>query len=357
MSLIVTDRPIGHKSNALTPAEDYPIVQAFGSLSPAGGWVGSCTSREGNIYCAPYSSAHVLKIIPSTRAYSLIGFVGNSGNKYRGLTRAPNGNMYAAPSSATDILKIDTSDNVTTFGSVAAGNFKYRGFVLANNGALYAVPGTATTILKVDPATDTVTTFGSFSVNSCGGGALAPNGKIYCTPASGGSILVIDPDTDTVSTFGSLPLGDKYEGAVLNYNGKIYGMPSNSFTAVIGIIEIDPDNDSYQIVIDSQYDSWGGAIAPNGKIYCTPDVNDQSVLEIDLKKLSTRLIGITGPIQIPTWAGKPSLSHEGKLFAAPFANRILEISRIGQVTPEMYTMPENISGLSRSVYNIHNNHV
>jgi len=352
----VNKSPRGYLVKDLVAGQNYPISQSFGNFGPFAGFAGGHISEYGDIYFSAHSSSSVLKLNRNSRTTSLIGFLGNSAQKHAKFNRSPQGNLYAPPFNAVsnaNILKVDPlTDTVTAFDNTSSGIRRYYGFVLANNGMMYGIPYQATTILKLDPSTDTVSTVGSFTNPSLGGGALAPNGMIYCVPRFGTYILKIDPSTDTLSTIGSFPSSEKWEGAVCGMNGRIYGFPSNSSS----YIEINPDDDTYREIPSIESDCFSGSLAPNGKFY-SPTENSSNVIEFDSRLLTTRQIQMTGPNQVNNWWGLV-MGQNGWLYGAPYAsNRILEVSRVGQVTSEMYTMPSDISTLSTSLYNKFYNNV
>ena len=94
---------------------------------------------------------------------------------------------------------------------------------------------------------------------------------LNCVAALGGGI-----DT-SFTTFGSISGTSKYYGGVLAPNGKIYCTPFNATSVLV----IDPETNTTStfgsISGTSKYP--GGVLAPNGKIYCVP-FNATSVLAI-----------------------------------------------------------------------------
>ena len=137
-------------------------------------------------------------------------------------------------------------------------------------------------------ATATATTI---SVASQGhwGGVLAPNGCIYCAPTQNTNVLVINTLTNTTS---NLAVGvSGYQGGVLAGDGKIYFIPSGSPTSVL---VVNPNDNSYTTFSGtaSYTGGWvGGALAPNGLIYCAP-LNSTNVLVIDpINRTTSNLVG------------------------------------------------------------------
>jgi hypothetical protein len=61
--------------------------------------------------------------------------------------------------------------------------------------------------------------------NKYSGAVLAPNGKIYCVPHLATEILEIDPTTNTTKLFGNFEGFNKYISGILAPTGKIYCAP------------------------------------------------------------------------------------------------------------------------------------
>ncbi|HMV45501.1 MAG TPA: putative Ig domain-containing protein [Leptospiraceae bacterium] len=165
-------------------------------------------------------------------------------------------------------------------------------------------------------ATETVGVMGSNygGVNKWYGAVLAPNGKIYGIPRSATTILIIDPATDTTSTIPSPDLSgiQKWIGGVLAPNGKIYGIPN----AGTSILVIDPNTNTattFGSFIGGG--KWvGGVLAPNGKIYCIP-ADSTSVLVIDPATDTTYTFGsLSGTVA--KWYGGV-LAPNGKIYGIP----------------------------------------
>lgn len=351
--------PRGYLVKDLVAGQNYPISQSFGNFGPYLGFAAGGISERGDIYFPAHSSQYVLKLNRNSRSTSLIGSVSTNAQKYGKFCRSPQGNLYAPPwytVTNQNILKLNpNTDTVTTFDNTYSGTTQFGGFILAPNGFMYGIPFSAGSILKLNPANDQVTTVSTPGPFLTQGAALATNGKIYCIPYTGTTIYVIDPSNDTVYNFGTFTAGAKWEGAVLGMNGKIYGLPSMNSSNTY--IEVDPENDTFKTFSSVAGNMYLGSLAPNGKIYGAPETSPSSVIEIDTRLQKTRNIQITGPTGVIGWHGLV-MGHNGWLYGAPhISNRILEISRVGQVTPEMYTMPSDISTLSTSLYNKFYNNV
>ena len=76
------------------------------------------------------------------------------------------------------------------------------------------------------------------------GAVLAPNGKIYCVPRNHTQVLCIDPTNNSTTLFGNFAGATKWTGAVLAPNGKIYCAPlSHTQVLTIGTTQT-IDNDA-----------------------------------------------------------------------------------------------------------------
>ena len=162
--------------------------------------------------------------------------------------------------------------DLSGFSYFDAASGKFAGGVLAPNGNIYCVPYNADYVAIINPVTKTVDTtsirnvLGGTTGSKWYGGMLAPNGNIYCIPHVSSDILIINPSNNTTSYIRGI--------TVANY-------PT--------------------IVSDSQ--KWiGGALAPNGKIYCSPYFA-QSVLIIDTTNNTVNLTDISGIVNIPSNPG------------------------------------------------------
>jgi streptogramin lyase len=146
------------------------------------------------------------------------------------------------------------------------------------------------------------------------GGVLAPNGNIYCIPHNADYVAIINPVKKTVDTTSIRNViggttGAKWYGGVVTSNGNIYCIPYNSSNILI-INTLDNTTSYITGITVANYptivantDKWiGGALAPNGKIYCAPYFA-QSVLIIDTTNNTINLTDISGLVNIPSNPG------------------------------------------------------
>lgn len=120
-------------------------------------------------------------------------------------------------------------------------------------------------------------------------GGVYHNNKVYFIPNGATNVLVWDLLHDTYYTIGNLSEETfKWTSGFLSPNGKIYGVPRSVPT----LLEIDPILDTvkeidFGYVYDRQYTDYqsphhyGGAMTPNGVIYCPPSYQSTTILKID----------------------------------------------------------------------------
>jgi len=148
----------------------------------------------------------------------------------------------------------------------------------------------------------------------------------------------IVPTQTTTTLFGNLSGTGKWYGGVLAPNGKIYCTPHSSAQ----VLEIDPSTQTTTLFGSlSGSGKWaGGVLAPNGKIYGIPHGSTQ-VLEIDPVTQTTTLFGnLSGSSK---WIGGV-LAPNGKIYCTPFVStQVLEIDPVTQTT----TLFGNLSGSSK----------
>lgn len=289
-------------------------------------FVGGVLAPNGLIYFIPYNSDYVVTLSTSSTTF---GFINQ---------------------------KLSTSENTST-GQVNVGITTgcYAGGVLCGK-YIYCVPYGADWVLKIDTEANTIKTIGDeFTSSNVGttsqkwwGGVLAPNGCIYCAPCDADWVLKIDPKDDSThflkGTDGdeeayhmdnSGETGDRFSGAVLGANGKIYLVPKDSPC----VCEIDPVDDSVKFLDDVTFtatnsgiatDKWnGGVLAPNGIIYCIPDKSNR-LLKINTRNnVASVKIGSTNTSISSTTTNKYAggvLSPNGRIYAMSYsASNILEI--------------------------------
>jgi hypothetical protein len=142
-------------------------------------------------------------------------------------------NIYCFPSHGNRVLKIDTERNEAyEIGPVIEGRYKFLGGCVDADGNVIGVPSDYHSVLKVDVRTGGVKTFGEGCLppslrNKWQGAVLAKNGKIYCLPANAQGVLIIDSRAESLNIIGSLPeTFKKYQGGFLSdHDNCIYAIP------------------------------------------------------------------------------------------------------------------------------------
>jgi len=227
----------------------------------------------------------------NTATVTTLGSVSAGGSQWIGGVAAQDGSVYGVPGTIQTILRIDPAAGLTQISAITGSglNNAYNGAVLHPNGKIYAIPETATTsststMMEFDPLTGIVNfpgpDFDSSIFDKWAGAIVAPNGKIYGIPHSSGKVLIYDLATAQTSFITSSILncgGQCWYGGVLGFDGMIYAIPRTQGTSpTLQILQINPNTDTIALVGPDlsgtcTNDCWGqAAIAPNGRIYILP---------------------------------------------------------------------------------------
>jgi hypothetical protein len=303
-------------------------------VAPNQGWFGSCLGPNGNIYTTPYfqSSTIIINTITDTWQIQNIPTTLSTRSFCIGGVCASNGKIYMFPIGAGGVLVNDIPNNRfyninISFDTGLIGG--YTGCCLGQNGKIYAIPRGANNVLVVNPVDDSYYFITSPDVSSGTdrkwfSGSLALNGKIYCPPARATSILVIDTNTDTMTasipTLSGIPTNGtadegKYWGSCLAPNGKIYCSPQNSSGPDAGsrFLEIDPITDTY-VYVGASFSGTrkyaGGTLGFDGNIYCGSD-NFGNAIRFNPNNYSTTTLSTSTRL----WSG--SLAPNGKIYFYP----------------------------------------
>ena len=164
----------------------------------------------------------------------------------------------------------------------------YAAGVLHPNGKIYFIPGSANYCQEFDPRTGIIKNIGAdqgATTDKWTGAVLASNGRIYMMCHTGIVHSYLDVNKREVVNVSGGTVGVFYSGAVLANNGMIYGIPSNAPTAT-QFAEINPFSNTWKSVGNTTVNSFfGGCLGPNGKIYCAPYTASST----------TRYVGIFDP--------------------------------------------------------------
>jgi len=163
--------------------------------------------------------------------------------------------------------------------------------------------------------------------NKYDGATLAPNGKIYSVPRTANQFLIIDTVTGTavlddlgcdLTIAGNPSTQEKWGyGGVLGVDGRIYMCPRDAPDILI----VDPvagtaTREDYGLDLSASAKWRGGVSAPDGKIYFVP-MNATNILIVDVHAqtatLSTMGASLSGSNK---WLGG-CLAPNGKIYCTP----------------------------------------
>jgi hypothetical protein len=215
---------------------------------------------------------------------------------------------------------------------IGFNNGRYGGIVTANNGFIYMTSNNGSgvfQILKINPTTDIITTVysGPLPTGFSGGRRMmvTTTGTFITVPSFSTSIGEFDPITETFSSFGTnAPVSNKSWGGVIAPNGKIYFPPlAGTSIQVVDVI----NRTTYTFGSFGGGFKWGAPIlAPNGKIYCPP-FSDNRVLVIDpqddtfyfLKDDITNLASAKPGVLLGSFKYyNGTLSYDGKIYCTGY---------------------------------------
>lgn len=316
--------------------------------------------RNGTLYTNPatnrtgintFNPTANLDISGTLNAPIITDYGGSSGNDTQQLLKISNQNVWGYNQNifkGSDMFIINTITNLSPALSLS-GSRPLAGPVLAPNGKIYAVPNSDSFYCIIDPNTDTFTIKRSILGGGCSSAACAHNGKLYAPSLFGSNLLrVLNTNNDTETILqGSIAQG--YYGAVLGPNGKIYAIPSDTAYTSGKVMVINSVNDNISYIDISATiwpgggnpgdisggignangdDLWyGGALAPNGKIYCMP-ARATSILVIDTNNDTAEcdISGLSGFAVAPAAGGLQNkygsavLAPNGKIYGLPGVN-------------------------------------
>ena len=240
----------------------------------------------------------------------------------------PNGKIYMfAQASYVIILDPESAaqSTVTLLAGRGLGIAAAEGVALAPNGRIYGFDqgiASGTSVVVFDPSNNSSTTIGFPGLNlDHEAGILAPNGKIYCIPADDATaVMRIDPDAMTVTTLGNMLIGgipsggtkQNYQGGALAPNGKIYCVPDGATALVI----IDPATDTITqktyVNLIPNINRGNPRLAPNGKIYAFSGSTTASHVIIDPINDTVTTINVQSPSTASFFTG--ILAPNGKFY-------------------------------------------
>ena len=277
---------------------------------------------SGVIYCIPYSYDKVIKIDTNDGENNgtvtpIDAALPEKGERKwgSGAKSILDGCIYCMPCNAKSILKINPRDD--SFESVGkyleddedGEERKFSGAVADEHGIIYGIPDYSKQIVKFDPTKpDSESTLGNKSDEyfNCGDGVLAMDGNIYASNKKG-DILRIDVAKGSylwiLNNFQSRHDGSEWGAPVVGMDKHIYWPPLNANRVMKFNVPSQKQSLVGNKVGYGRYKWWGGALASNGMIYCTP-FNAEQVLEINskpvLEEVGQNLVGdnAAGPDQL-----------------------------------------------------------
>jgi hypothetical protein len=273
-------------------------------------WCGSVTAGDGVIYTVPFDHNTVLRFDPSMRQVdtvdlgqraALVGY-----GKYRGCVVGADGNVHAIPFNATSLLKINTETCVVSMSKkIGAGLSKWAGGALASDGCIYCAPYDADHILKIDTNPNAVGGIAfvggriddgvaGYSNQKYDGAVVGSNGKIYFVPHCATRVLEYDPRSQAMRSFGELS-GEwfKWGGGVLTSDGFIHCIPNNACEVLsINLATQELTKTGSLGYSDNKWSGgsfvdFGGSGTSEGRIVCAPE-DSEKVLVI---KLPSAVVG------------------------------------------------------------------
>ena len=264
-------------------------------------WECGVRANTGSIYCAPYCADHMLKIntndgtvetLDDVRLPETGEFLWASG------ALAADNNIYYMPTDARRIMKLNPdNDSLYSVGDDLGGGFtKYSGTVVGNDDYVYGIPYKSKCIIKFDPTNpDTTSTVGVEAERwfNCRNGVLGCGGDIYSVNRVG-QVLHVDTTSNDYTWIGD-PIHDSRNGLgwgdpIIGVDKCIYWPPSHANR----VLKFDPETQQLPSLVGDDLgeegSKWqGGALAPDGNIYCIP-CNATQVLAIDpFKEFSSTL--------------------------------------------------------------------
>jgi phage shock protein PspC (stress-responsive transcriptional regulator) len=287
---------IPHSSTSvliIDPNTNTADTTTITGLTGTNKWVGGVLGLNGKIYGIPWRSTSVLIIDPlatpnPTADTATISGLDSSNFKWSGGVLAPDGKIYGMPHSNTTVLIIDptvtpnTANTTTITGLTGSG--KWYGGSLAPNGKIYGLPSGSTSVLIIDPVVNISALYGiNLTTASYNDGTKTLScGTSLTSGLIVGDIIIVSTATNT------------YVGSIATLNNT-----SITFVNALGVSISAPNitkiertrADTTAITgLSSSTDKWnGGVLAPNGKIYGIPR-DSTSAIQI-----------ITGFPTLPPW--------------------------------------------------------
>ena len=290
--------------NARRVVKFNPVDKSLTEIGPdlgegGGKWKCGVLANNSSIYCAPHRADHILKIDTIRGTVETLDDVElpETGDcLWWSGALAPDNYVYYMPYSARRIMRLNPdNDSLSSVGDALGRGVhsKYRGTVVGNDDRVYGIPYYATRIIKFDLTNpDTTSTVGERIVGRCGNGVLAGDGYIYAVNRFG-QVLQIDTTNSDYTWIGDKiysEMGAGWGDPIVGADKCIYWPPSSANR----VLKFDPETQQLPSLVGDvlgtgNYKWNGGALAPNGNIYCIPHYSTQ-ILTIDpFKEMSMML--------------------------------------------------------------------
>jgi hypothetical protein len=296
----------GIPSNARRVVKFDPLNKSLTEIGPdlgegGGKWSCGVLANNSSIYCAPFSADHILKIDTIQGTVETLNDVElpETGDcSWASGALAQDNSIYYMPTSARRIMRLNPdNDSLSSVGDdLGREECKYRGTVVGNDDCVYGIPYYTTRIVKFDPTTpDTTSTVWETTRHQeewfmCGNGVLAGDGYIYAVNGAG-QVLQIDTTRNNCTLIGDHIYSGweaGWDDAIIGADKCIYWPPSGANR----VLKFDPETQQLPSLVgdDLGEGCWqGGALAPDGKIYCIPYYSTQILVIDPFKEMSMTL--------------------------------------------------------------------
>jgi hypothetical protein len=293
----------GIPSDAPRVVKFNPVDKSLTEIGPDLGegvmkWQCGVRSNNNSIYCAPYRADHILKIDTIQGTVETLDNVEVPETGYdlwMSGALASDNSIYYMPCNARRIMRLNPdNDSLSSFGDdLGEDEAKYTGTVVGNDDFVYGIPSNATSIIKFDPTNhDTPSTVGGEGRFYCGNGVLAGDGYIYAANGAG-QVLKVDTANSDYTWIGD-PI---YSGYVEGWDGPIVGADKCIYWPPYyanRVLKFVPKTQQLPSLVGGDLGQgdlkWiGGALAPNGNIYCIPYYSTQILVIDPFKEMSMTL--------------------------------------------------------------------
>lgn len=196
------------------------VSSVTGEPNTAGKWYGGCMAQNGKIYTTPWNANYIMVITPgegtSPTTWTTVSTgeggatLPTSGSKWKDGALGSDGCIYCAPWNSTFILKIIPSDpdlgRMTDSFDFIDTNLEnlgdnYGGVAAGLNDLIYFSPSRQRSVIQFDPSSQTFDLLGDFFYTNppqnskwTSGMVTTPSGGLYAFPSVVASFLEILPD-------------------------------------------------------------------------------------------------------------------------------------------------------------------